>query len=718
MSLLRKPATPAPRGIAIAVVITACMASLTSVASAGTYDVYSCDPNRGGGTPGWSVSVSPGFTAYGACSGGGPEGLVARVVPAGASSSFFQAGQAHFDAPDGTTIESVHSYISLARLGCNWSSGLLASDVRGGNARWIFGLQAGYCAANNWSWTYFDWAVNAKRISLTVACGASSCDRNGETRAAMRDIRITINDPTPPGLTNPRGDLWAANGWLNGTRQVAFDASDGAGIRRNTVRIDDQPARVFDAACNDTHPAPCPNGGLDVGIDTAKLSDGGHKLTLETVDSGGNPTQVTRTIQVDNTAPKAPASLAVEGGDGWRPANGFGVTWSNPAPEGGAPVAAALYRLCLAGGSCITGSKDAADVASLTDLQVPGPGDWELTVWLRDAAGNTDPNAVAQARLRFDPTAPEVSFDAPNSSDPTLVTARVSDADSGVVDGRIEIRKRGSDAWQILPSTLEGGVISARIDDEHLSSGRYRLRAWAKDAAGNERTGSDLAEGGPAAVRLPLRVQTQIKATAAGRAARKRGATVRMRFGKPIRLGGQLRTADGNPLAGSEVLVLSREQQPGAPWSPVASVKTSRRGYFAYRAPKGVSRTIRFRFAGTSTIRPSIHNIRLLVPAKSTIRANRTKLVNGEYVHLRGRVLGGVIPSEGKLVEIQVLLRGHWRTFATTRSDPAGRWRHQYRFDGTRGNQTYRMRARLPQESTFPYAVGRSRPLALRVRGL
>lgn len=703
-----------------AIAVTAAwVAWSASAASAGTYDVYSCDPNRGGSTPGWNVSVSPGFNVFGACGGAAPEGLVARVNPSsGATSSFLQAGQAHFDAPDGTTIESVHSYISLARLGCNWSSGLMASDAGGANTRWIFALQAGYCAADNWSWTYFDWPVNAKRVSLTVACGAGSCDRSGETRASMRDIRITIIDPTPPTLSNPRGDLWTSTAWLNGTRQVAFDASDGAGIRRNVVRIDDQTLKVAEFACNDMQPAPCPNNGFDVSVDTSKLVDGEHKLTLEAIDSGGNPTQLSRTIQVDNTPPKAPSGLAVDGGDGWRSANGFTVSWTNPPTEGGAPVAAALYRLCRAGESCVSGSREVADVASLSELQPPGPGDWELTVWLRDAAGNTDPSATAQAHLRLDPTAPNVSFEAPNPSDPTLVMARASDADSGVVEGRIEIRKRGSDAWQILSSALDGGVISARIDDEHLAAGRYRLRAWAKDAAGNERTGSDLAEGGPAAVRLPLRVQTQIKATAAGRAAGKRRATVRMRFGKPVRLGGQLRTADGNPIGGTEVLVFSREQRPDAPWSPVASVKTSRRGYFAYRAPKGVSRTIRFRFAGTSTIRPSIRNVRLLVPAKSTISAIRTRLINGEYVHLRGRVLGGVIPSEGKLVEIQVLLRGHWRTFATTRSDLNGRWRHQYRFDGTRGNQTYKMRARLPQESTFPYAIGRSRPLKLHVRGL
>lgn len=692
---------------------------IPATASAGTYDVYSCDQNRGGATPGWNVSVDPGFTVYGQCNGAGPEGLVARSVPSGtADASAFQSGLAYFDAPAGTTIESIHAEFLLQRVGCNWGVGLRATGGDFGG-RWVWGLEPQYCGANSTNWLYFDWPINDKRVVLVAICGASSCDRSSESRAAMRNVRVTINDPTAPSLTNARGDLWTAAGWLRGSQQVGFDASDGAGIRRNVVRVDDQALRAFDNPCNDTQPAPCPNQGFSTDIDTTKLSDGAHKLTLETVDSAGNPTQVTRTIQVDNTAPTAPSGVVVDGGDGWRSGNGFSISWTNPPAGDGAPIAAADYRLCrTSGADCTTGTREATDINTLTDLQVPAPGEWALTISLRDGAGNSDSAATGQVTLRFDSTAPEIVFEAPNPSDPTLVSARATDGDSGIAEGRIEIRKRGSDSWQALPSSIEGGRIVARLDDEQLSAGRYRLRAWARDTAGNERTSSDLAEGGTASVRLPIRVLTEIKAGAASRGKRRRSRAVRVPFGKRMRLGGRLTTADGNPVAASEVLVFSREQRPEAPWTAVAAVRTSPKGYFGYRAPRGVSRVIRFRFSGTATIRPSIRDVKLVVPAKSSIRARRSRLVNGEYVDLRGRVLGGAIPGEGKLVEIQVFLRGHWRTFGTTRTGQNGRWRYQYRFDGTRGTQVYRMRARLPQESAFPYAVGRSRALAIRVRGL
>jgi hypothetical protein len=149
-----------------------------------------------------------------------------------------------------------------------------------------------------------------------------------------------------------------------------------------------------------------------------------------------------------------------------------------------------------------------------------------------------------------------------------------------------------------------------------------------------------------------------------------------------------------------------------------ATLKTNRRGGFSYRAPKGVSRTIRFRYEGTGTIRSATRDVALLVRARTTLRPSRRFFVNGETMRLRGRLRGRGIPPEGKLVELQVLLRGRWRTFATTRAALDGRWYYDYRFDGTRGSQTYRFRARVPREATYPYETGGSRVLRVRVRGL
>jgi hypothetical protein len=323
--------------------------------------------------------------------------------------------------------------------------------------------------------------------------------------------------------------------------------------------------------------------------------------------------------------------------------------------------------------------------------------------------------------LRFDDRAPELAFEAPDPSDPTLVLVRAADSPSGIADAHVQIRREGTTTWETLPSTFDGTHISARLDDEHLRAGNYQLQAWAVDAAGNERTTSDRAGGGAAQVRLPVRVQTHLRAGAATLHHHRRPryrTTVRVHFGRRQRLAGQLLSGDANPIAGSPVLVYSQERRPGAPLVLVASLTTTSRGRFAYRAPAGPSRLIRFRFGGTSTIRPSVRDVSLIVPGRTMMRVDRTHFVNGEYVHLRGRLLGGEIPSPGKLVELQVLLRGSWHTFATVTSDTSGAWRFEYRFDGTRGHQSYRMRAALPPEAGWPYAAGVSRSVRLHVRGL
>ena len=74
-------------------------------------------------------------------------------------------------------------------------------------------------------------------------------------------------------------------------------------------------------------------------------------------------------------------------------------------------------------------------------------------------------------------------------------------------------------------------------------------------------------------------------------------------------------------------------------------------------------------------------------------------------------------PGSGKLIELQVLLRGRLRTFATTHTDRRGRWHYDYRFDGTRGRQLYRFRARIPREVGYPYEPGRSRVVKIAVQG-
>jgi hypothetical protein len=545
-------------------------------------------------------------------------------------------------------------------------------------------------------------------------------------------VAVRVSDATAPSIGNPRGSLWSGT-WQRGTRSVTFDAGDNTGIREVRVLVDGREMARAGRGCDPTLKT-CPNWpGVGLNVATSALADGKHAIVLDAVDRGGNHGTRAGSLYVDNTAPAAPHDVIVAGGDSWKSQNRFAISWKNP-PQNAAPIAAVDYSLCPTGGdgrSCVTGTRAGRNVASIDDLHVPSPGDWTLTFWLRDAAGNARPeNAPPAMRLRFDPAPPSVALLPQDPEDPARVRVQALDATSGIARGEIEVRRLGTDAWQPLPAQLHQGGFSAVLDDEHRRDGVCELRARAWDAAGNERSTDRRVSGDAARVVLPLRVKTRMRVgkreKLRARGAR-RGRRIRIVYlrrplvghGRPVRLKGRLVAPGGNPLAGVTVDVSARMAVPGVGFQPVARLTTSRSGRFAYLVPPGPSRILRFRYAGAPKIRSQTQDIHVRVRASSSIRANRRHVVNGETVTFSGRVRGGFMPPAGKLMELQFFDRGKWRTFRTFAAAPStGRWSYSYRFDGTRGTRKYRFRVRIPKENGYPFSRGRSRPLAVTVRGL
>jgi hypothetical protein len=68
-------------------------------------------------------------------------------------------------------------------------------------------------------------------------------------------------------------------------------------------------------------------------------------------------------------------------------------------------------------------------------------------------------------------------------------------------------------------------------------------------------------------------------------------------------------------------------------------------------------------------------------------------------------------------VLLQVWRGSYWQTFTSTRSRTSGTFRASYRFRRTVGAARYRMRALLPDQSSYAYALGASRPVTVNVRG-
>jgi hypothetical protein len=714
-----------------ALLVLATSSAAPSPALAGGYDVISCNQTvAGGANHSWGAVADGGMTAYTDCPAG--QGIMARNVYDGAASSFLQGAYMIFDAPEGNSIDAVSFEVGMRRPDCTWGVDVVGGDRDlGGNV--LFGLPAGQNCDSQFQTdesTFlggsFTDAVGGPRVRIEARCGASSCTRNGVASIHLRNVDVRVHDDVAPTLSGGRGNLWTSNGWLAGDQSVGFDASDGSGIQRISVAVDGQTIRDQAGSCDYTYAAPCSQLSLDRTIATQGLGvDGPHTLTLAATDAAGNPSSVARTIYIDNSPPDPPQNLTIVGGDGWRPSNDFTVNWASTSPKTGAPVAGAEWDLCPTPATttvaCTHGSANGADLTSLSHLKLPAPGAYTLKLWLRDAAGNQDARLVAPpVTLRYDDASPNLAFLAPDPNDPTLIAVQTSDLGSGVASGQIEMRRQGGGNWLALPTTVQNGQLAAHIDDEHLGDGVFELQATATDAAGNQRTTTTRTDGSAETVTLPLRLKTRLKSGVVVRHGSKAhlARSAYASYGQLVRVRGALKSPEGNPLQDVEVQAFTQIKDGVTPPRLIATVKTSRTGAFSFLVRKGPSRSIKIRYGGTSQIRSATENLNLNVRSRTSMRPNHRKRVNGESVRFHGRIKTGRIPQHGKLVEVQVWVRGKWRTFATTRAGHRGSWAYDYRFDGTRGNQTYRFRAKVPPETGYPFATGRSGVVRVRVHGV
>jgi hypothetical protein len=706
-------------------------------AHAGLYAVHSCMSSGDTRNASWyGVGNAPGTAPYAVCPAGEfhpyDTGLGARTT-GGASSRTpgFSGSWAQFDAPWGTSLHSMWFTGALGgqtENGC-WEAGIEAISADFSSEHLAWGLQPCHVTAGGWMPSQTISLGGAGHALVGIRCSSSSCqaDWNGGhgVWANLRDVVMWVQDDLPPSVTPTHGALLAP-GWRRGYADAWGAYSDNTGIRRIALQVDGATYQSLDFGdpgwaayglhCDDAYAVPCHNlgdGGL--GVDTRGLSDGSHTLRLAGADSAGNWGVADRPLLVDNHAPEAPTAVAVVGGEGWRRGNGFDVAWANPGQGDASPISEARYRLCRAGTSrdCREGSEAANGIGSLHGIAVPDQGDWTLQLWLVDAAGHVDANhRSSPVHLRFDPQVDGAAFEAFDRGDPRRLAVLVTDHASGVAPGTIQLRRRGTEAWRSLPTGLARARLTALVPDTELDDGTYDLRALVHDLAGNERVADLYADGSAAVVVLPLRNATRIL----GRSRRASlGGSLAVPFGRTATIRGALQTYARRPVAGAAVVV-SSEPRTGGGARRAATLRTGGDGAFAYRAPAGPSRTLRFAYAGNELLMPAGAAVTLRVPAAATLRPSRRTVRNGSTVTFSGALRARPAVA-GKLVSLQAFYRRAWRTFAVARADARGRFRQTYRFQATVGRVAYRFRARIEREASYPFETGVTPVVTVVVRG-
>ncbi len=147
------------------------------------------------------------------------------------------------------------------------------------------------------------------RLSCAGPAGGQAC-----TFPAADDVlhlhraRLTVAESAAPSAALDGGELLAGGG-QRGARRIVVDAADlDSGVRGVTVKLGGVVAGTAASTCAAGGWAPCPKSlpDLAVAVDTTKVADGSHALTVEVEDTAGNVTTVSGpAVLVDNVAPPA-----------------------------------------------------------------------------------------------------------------------------------------------------------------------------------------------------------------------------------------------------------------------------------------------------------------------------------------------------------------------------------------------------------------------------
>ncbi len=295
-------------------------------------------------------------------------------------------------------------------------------------------------------------AEGAFPIHLWLRDGAGNVDHNRRTIAGP--LRFDASPPVTTLSLEGMPGLWS---WFRSPVTATLNPMDlFSGVSETHSRLDDGPWTPR-LAYTLTEP-------------------GKHTLAYRSRDVAGNE-ELTRTatIRIDTVPPGAP--LAVDYAPrGWTSVNDFSLFWRNPLDLSG--VAGAYVRLGAppqfpGDGQFFTGSEAAYHI------QVPAEGQHDVYVWLRDVAGNDDPNSAVMLSRAFwyDATPPTTNITVSGRMGASgwytsVVTVQLSatDSASGVADIYHQV---GAGAW------MTGTAFALTAD------GVYPVRVYAQDVAGN-----------------------------------------------------------------------------------------------------------------------------------------------------------------------------------------------------------------------------------------
>lgn len=312
----------------------------------------------------------------------------------------------------------------------------------------------------------------------------SSTSHWAELSLYSATVYLAEEEPAPPEVSaSVSGGEWVSAGGNKAVLVHVF-ARDLTGISW-IVSDASFPYRV-EGACDYTQAIPCRD--LSTTLRLFYLPEGRQTIPVTAADPTGAVTTLPVDVGVDSVAPSAPQSVTSSVGSDWQGSQDATVHWTLPDESGRAPITAAEYMLCD-GGHC-TQTRPADSITSTT-VSVPYEAEWQVKVWLTDAAGNVSPSRYASTTVRYavsPPAAPSnlrrddsaewqrdplvrLTWDLPSIEGAPVTKAWVRRCDAA------------DDAGDDCDLPVEAATMTS-ADVELPADGPHRLEVWLENAAG------------------------------------------------------------------------------------------------------------------------------------------------------------------------------------------------------------------------------------------
>jgi hypothetical protein len=644
-----------------ALAVTACAALIPTPASAGTYTASSCTHSPAQSLANWTHLVTDGSIGgdpfYYQSRDCGNFGLYRRFGVNGVAMGATDVWT--FAAPANTWISGAAIYQDASpRSGGAYDAVYAEFDD---NSQRTLGMAvgAGSVLTNDTYWMSSG-SPHAVRVRTEMGClSAPSCPGIVNSMYAneyfLRGAVMYLEDPHTPAVGAVSGSGWQTSP-ADGVTSVDYSVTDkGSGISEVGFYVDGIQYAANASWCTDGIPVPCPLSATgSFVLDTTRLSEADHTIAIVARDRSGNAMPITdkqRTITVRR--PPAPSGSTP-------------VSTTNPnASGGGSPAVGDDLQGSNGGwsgsGLSFTYQWMRCDADGTNCSPIPGA----------TGAHYTPTTADIGHALQFCVTATNSGGSATSCSMPTAPVVASHPVAGTTTTTADPVERPGT---PVGPSTGPAPAPSPATADRGAPNGT------------------------PAADRVVLTAFTN-----------NRSSTMKVKFGKRVPINGRLVGPGGAPIADAILEVQTRTAVPGAGVAAAGRVVTGADGRFTYVAPAGPSRVVRiaYRSHSADSSFADTSDVTLLVAAGVTLKATPKKVRNRHATVFTGRLLGKPISKRGVVVDLQVFFRHKWRTFGAPRTNRTGTFKFKYRFMA--GAATWKFRARVRRESSYPYELGYSR---------